>query len=124
MANSWDSTSAGNSSRDSAPPSGRAISPSSIRVVWIGNNVASSASTAWVNTRVRDWRQVPPERATTFRGRVMNSSFFNSGIAGEVSRSEQELPGEQCRIRVEPFIEGYVYSVNERISIFIDLKGI
>jgi len=45
----------------------------------------------WVNTRVRDGRQVPPERATTFRGRVMNSSFFNSGIAGEVSRSEQEL---------------------------------
>ena len=41
------------------------------------------ASTAWVNTTVRDGRQVPPERATTFSGRVINSSFFNSGSGQE-----------------------------------------
>jgi hypothetical protein len=36
----------------------------------------------------------------------------------------QQLRGEQCEFGVASFIEGYIYSVNERISIFIDHKRI
>jgi hypothetical protein len=34
------------------------------------------------------------------------------------------LLGEQCLAELELVIEGYCYSVNERISIFIDHKEI
>ncbi|MNP10835.1 hypothetical protein D3C76_1029980 [compost metagenome] len=94
MARSSCSMVSGNSLRDRAPPTGRAMSPSSMTRASMGSRRPSSATMAWVNARVREGREVPPETATTLIGLVMGIPWDVALCAR--SKSKCRTKGEKC----------------------------